>query len=268
MRTPSRVTHSIRQAVIALSVGCGLVAASTSWAASCHTNPDNKNFPPDADVSPDNQSVGEVTVSGNGSRNPVTVQLNGAPSRGDTFAWVQLSGPTVALTGANADKASFIAPQVGALGATLVFRLTASCNGLADSEDTTINITNVNSAPTADAGVDHIALEGDLVTLSGTGSDPDGDSLTYSWTQTSGTPTVTLSDSGAVRSFTAPNVGVAGTTLTFRLTAFDGSLTGVDDKIVNIIWVNEPPEPILSCTPGLVPEGVLVTLDGSGSTDS
>ena len=62
-----------------------------------------------------------------------------------------------------------------------------------------------NQAPSADAGSDQAALGGDTVTLDGSGSsDPDGDALAFSWSQTSGTP-VALSDADTDSpSFTAP----------------------------------------------------------------
>ena len=89
----------------------------------------------------------------------------------------------------------------------------------------TIRVTGANDAPTAGAGSPQTVPQGSMVTLIGTGSDPDtGDDLTYQWTQTGGTPTVTLAD-GQIRStatFTTPTV-TAGTTLTFELTVTDSS---------------------------------------------
>ena len=56
----------------------------------------------------------------------------------------------------------------------------------------TVTVTPVNRPPTANAGVTQTVAVGDTVTLEGGASaDPDGDSLTYQWTQTSG-PNVVL----------------------------------------------------------------------------
>jgi LmbE family N-acetylglucosaminyl deacetylase len=86
-----------------------------------------------------------------------------------------------------------------------------------------------NQAPTADAGTAQTVSEQSLVTLDGSGSsDPDGDTLTYAWTQTAG-PTVTLSDAGAAQpTFTAPT---APAELTFELVVSDGSLSSSPDSV-------------------------------------
>jgi choice-of-anchor B domain-containing protein len=67
--------------------------------------------------------------------------------------------------------------------------------------------TGVNSAPNAVAGANQTVQGGARVTLNGSGSnDPDGDTLTYQWSQTLGT-TVTLDGADtATASFTAPTV--------------------------------------------------------------
>jgi uncharacterized repeat protein (TIGR01451 family) len=77
-------------------------------------------------------------------------------------------------------------------------------NAANDSAD---DPTQINHAPTADAGPDQTVKEQTLVTLDGSGSaDPDGDALTYAWAQISG-PAVTLSDPTAQKpTFTAPPV--------------------------------------------------------------
>jgi len=87
----------------------------------------------------------------------------------------------------------------------------------------------VNRAPVADAGVDQSVSAGSVVTLSGSGnSDPDGDVLTYAWTQTGG-PAVVLSSAVVVSpTFTAP---VAGSVVTFSLVVRDRSLSSVADTV-------------------------------------
>jgi predicted secreted protein len=121
-----------------------------------------------------------------------------------------------------------------------------------------------NAAPTADAGPDQVVDEGMVITLDGAGSDPDGDPLTYQWSQTAG-PAVTLSDPTAPQpSFVPPNAPLLGVTLTFRLTVSDGIASSID--VVNITVQNVAP----TANAGLdqfVNEGTVVTLDGSGSTD-
>ena len=73
-----------------------------------------------------------------------------------------------------------------------------SDGGRTDSADLTVTLTNVNEAPTADAGADQENVaQGDTVTLNGSGADPDaGEVFSFAWVQTSGA-TVTLSDTAA-----------------------------------------------------------------------
>ncbi len=87
-----------------------------------------------------------------------------------------------------------------------------------------------NSAPIANAGADQIVTPTSpaLTTLVGNlSSDPDGDAVTYAWTQTAGTP-VTLSGANmANATFTAPTV-TADQTLTFELSVSDAQYTSTD----------------------------------------
>ncbi len=92
-------------------------------------------------------------------------------------------------------------------------------------------VTPTNWPPVTDAGIDQTVAPGASVTLDASGStDPDGDTLTYAWTQPAG-PSVTLSTTTAASpTFTAPS---SATTLTFRVTVTDGR-GGSDSDTVTI----------------------------------
>ncbi len=165
-----------------------------------------------------------------------------------TYAWQQTGGPSVTLAAANTTSPTFHAPTLPGgnplAKVTLKFKLTATDpNGAASSDEVEIIVANVDHSPIANAGGITIANEAQLVTLDGSlSSDPDGDSLTYAWVQTSG-PTVTLANSNtAAPSFTAPFVNAAGATLKFKLTVNDGfGATSCDTATVSIVNINDAP---------------------------
>jgi hypothetical protein len=125
-----------------------------------------------------------------------------------------------------------------------------------------------NAPPTADAGPDQTVNEGVTATLDASNSsDPDDGIASYLWEQTNGIP-VTLSDPTAVQpTFTSPDVGPTGASLTFRLTVTDnGGLQSTDTCIVNVTWENAPPT--ADAGPDqTVNERVTATLDASNSSD-
>ena len=84
-----------------------------------------------------------------------------------------------------------------------------------------------NLPPTANAGPDQSVSTGTLVTLSGSGSDPDSGPgpLTFAWSQVSG-PAATINNANqAVASVTVASAGL----YVFRLTVGDGAATATDD---------------------------------------
>jgi hypothetical protein len=205
-----------------------------------------------------------------------------ARSNGGQYAWSQTGGTAVTLVPGTDNQGDlfvrFQAPDVTAQTA-LTFRLEVSClaaNGaLQTASDTvTVNITNAyssNLAPDASASASPaLVQDGQTVQLLGSGTDPNGDTLTYHWTQEDG-PAVVLADpNAAVTSFVAPNTaGSAGATLKFRLTVSDGALSDAAETTVSVSWVNDPPVAQLACPLSLLEldEGEAFTLDGSASHD-
>jgi hypothetical protein len=99
-----------------------------------------------------------------------------------------------------------------------------------------------NDPPTANAGDNQNIDENTLVNLSGSGTDTDGTIATYAWTQITGT-TVTLNGANTdTPSFTAPEVGPGGETLTFSLvvTDDDGADSTADTVDINVADVPVP----------------------------
>ena len=123
-----------------------------------------------------------------------------------------------------------------------------------------------NSSPVANAGLDQVANEGDIVTLNGAAStDVDGDSISYTWIQSSGPPVFLDDASSATPSFTAPQ-GLSNTDIEFTLQASDGSESSVDTVIVRVQADNDAPTANAG-SDFITHEGDLACLHGGLSSD-
>ena len=123
----------------------------------------------------------------------------------------------------------------------------------------------MNKPPVANAGADQSVENNTLYSLDGSSSiDPDGDALTYLWTSPNG---IVLSSTSAVKpTFTAPNLS-SSTNYTFTLMVSDGHLNSLPDQVtITVKQTNQVPEAKAGIDQS-VNEGVLVTLDGSASSD-
>lgn len=221
------------------------------------------NEPPVAHAGRD-QTVFEgetVTLDGSQSTDPEGGAL--------TYEWSQTGGPAVTLKNGSTAGPSFVAPAVSTNGASLIFRLTVrDGGGLGQSDTCVVRVNSVNGPPVADAGGDRNVGEGEQVTLDGSRSrDPDGDPVSWSWTQDEGVA-VQLSDPTKSRpTFRSPNVGDDGATLIFSLVVTDPEgLSDRDDCLVTVLGDNEIPHVEAGDTQEVL-EGDRVVLDGSGCRD-
>lgn len=91
-----------------------------------------------------------------------------------------------------------------------------------------------SSAPNAIAGANQTVASGAQVSLDGSGSnDPDGDALSYQWTQLSGPPVTLANATAATATFTAPSVN-SDSLLRFELTVSDGLLQNSAETSVTV----------------------------------
>ncbi|WP_236888506.1 PKD domain-containing protein [Desulfoluna limicola] len=233
----------------------------------------NVNIPPTANAGP-NQTRPETT---NG--NPTTVTLNGSASEDPDgvitqYSWRRsdgLSDLTTTLQNPYTATPFFVSPDIQA-DTPLEFELTVTDTIGATAYDTVlITLTRVNQIPFADPGPNQTVNEQTTVRLSGANSsDADGTLVSWRWEQVTdaGGPVVSLSGATTeTATFTAPDVGTEGESLTFRLTVTDNDgATHSATTLVNITFDNQPPV-AQAGTDQTVIEGVTVTLSAESSTD-
>ncbi len=166
-----------------------------------------------------------------------TVTLDGSMSYdldGDTLthSWSQSQGATVTLSNASSTMPTFTAPDVS-VATHLTFNLTVSDGALSDSDSVNI-VVAPNAPPVADAGPDQSFQTPASIQLVGSATDEDGDDITYSWSQTSGTTVALTAACTTNATFDAPAV-TASSTMVFTLTATDTkNATGTDQVSINL----------------------------------
>ncbi len=192
------------------------------------------NIPPTANAGADQTITlpqNSVLLTGSGTdENGVIV----------SYAWSEISGPAV-YTISNASSAATNVTNL--VQGVYKFELTVTDNKGAIGNDTviiTVNAAN-NMSPIANAGANQtITLPANSVTLSGTGSDPDGTVAAYLWTKISGPSAFSIvTSSSAVSNVTGLVQGI----YQFQLSVTDNigaTTTAVVQITVNAL-PNQPP---------------------------
>ena len=162
------------------------------------------------------------------------VVLNGTATDSDgsvkSQKWTKLSGPS----SVSFNDDTVLSPTVTNLEeGVYVFRLTVTDNNdltATDDVQVTVNPAKVGNKtfPTANAGADQtITLPLSSVILSGSGSDPDGNAVTYQWTKVSGPSATLINDTAASASVSNLKAG----DYVFRLTVTDVKGTTASDDV-------------------------------------
>jgi ribosomal protein L14 len=191
-----------------------------------------------------------------------TVNLDGSASYDPdgsitVYSWTKVSGPgSVTISNSNTATPSVIGLQPG----TYVFELTVTDNKAATAKDqVTITVNpkpaQPNQNPAANAGNDlTITLPLSSITLNATHSfDPDGTIAAYSWAQTSGPSTSSISAANSATP-TVSGLSVVGQYV-FKLTVTD------NDGATNDDWIAVNVNPA-------APKGDLAPLADAGSSDT
>jgi len=177
---------------------------------------------------------------------PAVPQGEGTP----TYQWTQVEGLPVELDDPTARDPSFPAPQVEE-AEVLAFEVEVTTGGARLIFDVVVNVApeaergaeqDANRPPVVDAGPAQEVAAGAAVELDAGGTtDPDGDVLSFEWTQIfpggdGGEPAVALPEAGsAAVSFTADTTG----TYFFAVSVSDGQYQ--IDGITSVVVVDEPP---------------------------
>jgi hypothetical protein len=177
-------------------------------------------------------------------RTAIQLQASALDPDGDalSWTWAQVGGPdAVSLTGADSPVLSLVVPEVPG-DVVLAFTVTARDPEGAEAFATVrLLARNVNRAPVASIRGPASVGRGEAVVLDGTGSaDPDGEPLSWSWRQLSGTALDGGIAVGPAWTFSAPAVETEET-LTLELTVTDA--TGASATALHALVVTVPPPP-------------------------
>jgi large repetitive protein len=187
-----------------------------------------------------------VTLSGEQSTDPHFQAVS--------YMWQQLSGDPVTMSSTSDSDMSFTTPAVAPHETKdLKFSLiVTNPQGLTSVTSFTLHVVHANHPPVVTTDHELTVMEGNPMTLMATATDPDGDTMTYKWTQDAGSAVTLSNPTDLTTMFTAPAIGANNTsaTLHFTITADDGNGgTGSDSVLVHVISASVYKLASLNCGP-------------------
>lgn len=154
--------------------------------------------------------------------------------------WRQTGGPGVVLGGDVSLNPLFTAPDVAA-DSVLSFSVSVTDNDGAVSVGTQrVTVKRVNKPPVVSAGIGYQVNSGDVISLTGTASDPDGVVISTSWSCSSDLISFTNSSS-LTQLLSAPSV-LQDTNFSFVFSATDNEGAKSSSSVNMLVkYVNKPP---------------------------
>lgn len=152
---------------------------------------------------------------------------------GNVFSGSQSTTGGVADRKNNVEQVTLLAPAAGTYTVTVrAFNVPSSAQTFSLVISGGVNAGGGgNRAPVANAGPDASGTIGTQVVLNGGGSsDPDGQAITFSWSQIAGPPVTLSTPTAATARFTPTAAG----TYTFQLAVSDGSLSSTDTVTITV----------------------------------
>jgi hypothetical protein len=185
------------------------------------------------DCSPNSPTV---DIKANSSDGPITIAYNTSA----TLSWTSSNATSCYASGSwSGTKSISGSESTGNLTSSKTYTITCTGSGGSVSDSVTVNV-EANRPPDANAGPDKEVYEDENIILEGSGSDPDGDSITYSWSCTNGS----LSNSTIAQpTYYAPTISY-DTTYTCTLTVRDPH--GLSDSDTMNVLVREKQTKTLS----------------------
>ncbi len=185
-----------------------------------------------------------VTLSGEDSTDPHFQAIS--------YQWQQLSGEPVTLSSTSDVDISFTTPQVdpGQVKDLKFSLIVTNPQGLTSITAFTLHVIHANHNPVVTTDHELTVMEGSPMTLMATATDPDGDAMTYQWTQDGGSAVTLSNPTDLTTMFTAPASTGDNSTLHFTITAKDpyGGV-GSDSVLVHVISASAYKLATLDCGP-------------------